>query len=164
MIYTQPYTPGVTFVLFLLPILLFTHRLVHISPNEAQTDTQSQSSVVISFSVYASQFHSFMEVAPTCPLFKLLGLLTHIKVSHVSLLNTHAPCLPPPPAHILTQQWHYITVSIAHFFLGNIYELKLCLNKMKRCTAEGHSMHAALNRGMILKSRHDAKGSLSEVA
>lgn len=48
MIYTQPYTPGATFVLFLFPILPFTHRLLHISPNEAQTDTQSQSSVVIS--------------------------------------------------------------------------------------------------------------------
>lgn len=65
------------------------HTRTHIhTPKCIKTETHC-----LVFIVYAVPFHSFMDVAPSCPLFKLVGVLIHIKCGHVSLFYTHTHCL-----------------------------------------------------------------------
>lgn len=96
--HTQPHAQSHV-VLFMFAILPFTHRLSHITLIQTRTHTHTQTEPrCLVFIVYASPFHSFMDVVLSCPVFKSLGLLRLIKFALFHTLHscTHTHTILPP--------------------------------------------------------------------
>lgn len=75
-------------VVYVPSLAIYTHTHAHISLLKRQRHAHMHS-----HTARLSCIHSFMDVAPSCPLFKLVGVLMHRKFGHVSLFYTHTHCL-----------------------------------------------------------------------
>lgn len=124
--HTQPHTHTHSHVvLFMFPILPLTHMAS--TYHEVHTHIKTERRCLV-FIVYASPFHSFMDVALSCPLFKLVGLVIHIKFGRVSF--SHTLIVLPFGSLFFIHSMYQLALSF-FFFLTQIWSLKSVLARWK---------------------------------
>lgn len=160
MIYTHTHSPTHTHthshvVLFMFPILPLTHMAS--TYHEVHTHIKTERRCLV-FIVYASPFHSFMDVALSCPLFKLVGLVIHIKFGRVSF--SHTLIVLPFGSLFFIHSMYQLALSF--FFFNTDLTLEICFSEMKRCITEVHGSYVIVNREIMLQSCHTAEVSLSK--